>query len=67
MQIHFVARAHASQWPDIDTLDDKATLRGHNGTVRGLAVAPGGTMLASAGEDNLLRMWNAAGTNAGKP
>jgi WD40 repeat protein len=35
-------------------------LRGHEGPVRALAIAPGGAMLASGGEDTKVRIWSLA-------
>jgi WD40 repeat protein len=36
----------------------KGGLKGHRGTVRALSFIPGGALLASAGDDQTVRMWN---------
>jgi WD40 repeat protein/serine/threonine protein kinase len=41
-------------------------LAGHEGTVRAVSWSPGGTLLASAGKDNTIRIWKRSGQPAGK-
>jgi WD40 repeat protein len=43
---------------DPATGQQRATLTGHAGRVRAVAIAPGGAWLASAGDDGSVRIWD---------
>lgn len=45
---------------DVDAGTVRATWKGHNGGVRSLALSPEGRTLASVGDDNQLRLWQAS-------
>jgi WD40 repeat protein len=45
---------------EVETGRRVATLVGHGGWVRGLALSPDGRLLASAGNDGALKLWNPA-------
>jgi WD40 repeat protein len=45
---------------DAATGQARATLNGHSGLVRALAVAPDGTWLATGSDDRTVRIWDAA-------
>jgi WD40 repeat protein len=51
-----------NRWPRPDLTDPalRQVLAGHTDWVRGVAVAPDGTWLASVGDDATLRIWDAA-------
>ena len=40
--------------------DPARTIEAHTGWLRGLAVSPDGQRIASCGNDNLVKLWNAA-------
>jgi WD40 repeat protein len=44
--------------------EERATLRGHAGSVRSLAVLSGGRSLVSRGEDGVIKVWDLAHTQA---
>src|SRR6266542_2893088 len=47
-------------WLWFTRVQELATLRGHRGMVRSLALSPDGALLASGGEDHQIRVWDAA-------
>jgi WD40 repeat protein len=47
-------------------LNDPRRLLGHNGTVTGVTFAPDGQLIATAGVDGTVRLWNSRGGNIDK-
>lgn len=48
-------------------LGEVATLNGHTSWVRAIALSPGGALLASASNDNTVRVWDLYGGSADQP
>jgi WD40 repeat protein len=45
---------------DVRTQEEKAVLAGHDGSIHSVALAPDGKILASAGRDQVLHLWDVA-------
>jgi WD40 repeat protein len=55
-----VSAGHVVKVWDAQTLEERQVLREHNGPVRDLAFSPNGSVLATSGDDRLIRLWDPA-------
>ncbi len=65
--LHTVAREDEHGGQEFDQVEDAILFLGHSNQILTIAVSPDGELIASAGEDRTIRLWNIHGRSVAPP